>query len=77
MKEKLSNYFLQIDIFGTHPRFTINGQKKFNTYFGCFITIICVSTIFYFFLIYTKDVIQHENPKVLTTTYNDIQMGNN
>jgi hypothetical protein len=75
MKEKLSNYFLQIDIFGTHPRFTINGQKKFNTYFGCFITIICVSTIFYFFLIYTKDVIQHENPKVLTTTYNDIQMG--
>ena len=74
MKEKFSKYFLQIDIFGTHPRFTINGEKKFNTYFGCFITIICVSIIFYFFLIYTIDVIKHENPKVLTTTYNDVSI---
>ena len=75
MKEKFSKYFLQLDIFGTHPRFTINGEKKFNTYFGCFITIICVSIIFNFFLIYTKDVIKHENPKVLTTKYNDISIG--
>ena len=71
MKEKFTHFLLLIDIFGTHPRFTINGEKTFNTYFGCFITLICSGIITLFFIIYTKDVINHSRPKLLTSIYND------
>ncbi len=71
MKEKLFYFFLQIDLFGTHPRFTINGEKKFKTYFGSFMTILSSSIISLFFIIYIKDVLNHSKPKLLTTIYND------
>ena len=71
MKEKILSYILQLDIYGTHPRFTINGKKKFNSYFGSFMTLISFSIITLFFCIYTLDVIYHSNTKVLTTIYND------
>ena len=71
MKEKITHFLLLLDVFGTHPRFTINGNKKFNTYFGCFITIICSGIIFLFFIIYINDVINHSKPKLLTSIYSD------
>ena len=71
MKDKLFYFFLQIDLFGTHPRFTINGEKKFKTYFGSFMTILSSSIISLFFIIYIKDVLNHSKPKLLTTIYND------
>ena len=76
MKEKILYFLLQIDIFGTHPRFTINGEKKFNTYFGCFMTIICSGIISLFFIIYLEDVINHSKPKILTSIYNDESSSN-
>ena len=71
MKEKISYLFLQLDIFGTYPRFKINGEKKFNTYFGCIMTIICISIISLFFYIYVINALNHSKPKLLTTIYND------
>ena len=71
MKDKITHFLLLLDVFGTHPRFTINGNKKFNTYFGCFITIICSGIISLFFIIYINDVINHSKPKLLTSIYSD------
>ena len=71
MKEKILSAILQLDIYGTNPRFTINGEKKFNTYFGSFMTIISYSIIFLFFCMYTLDVINHSKPKLITTIYSD------
>ena len=71
MKERILSYILQLDIYGTHPRFTINGEKKFNTYFGSFMTIISGAIIALFFFIYIEEVINHKNPKLITTIYND------
>jgi len=73
MKEKILKHILQIDIYGTHPRFTINGEKKFNTYIGSFMTIVSVCIIGLFFFMYAEDVIHHTNPKLITTIYNDAQ----
>ena len=71
MKEKILSTFLYIDIYGTHPRFTINGKNKFNTYFGSFMTIISYSIILLFFFMYTEDIIYHTKPKLITTIYSD------
>ena len=71
MKEQILKHFLQIDIYGTEPRFTINGEKKFNTYFGSFMTVVSFSIISLFFFMYTHDVIYHTNPKLITTIYSD------
>ena len=71
MKEQILKHFLQIDIYGTEPRFTINGEKKFNTYFGSFMTLVSFSIISLFFFMYTHDVIYHTNPKLITTIYSD------
>ena len=73
MKEQILKHFLQIDIYGTEPRFTINGEKKFNTYFGSFMTLISGGIIALFFFMYTQDVINHKNPKLITTIYNEAQ----
>ncbi len=71
MKEKILSHILQLDIYGTHPRFTINGEKKFNTYIGSFMTIVSIGIIGLFFFMYAEDVIHHTNPKLITTIYND------
>ena len=73
MKEKILSFILQLDIYGTHPRFTINGEKKFNTYIGSFMTIVSIGIIGLFFFMYAEDVIHHTNPKLITTIYNDAQ----
>ena len=73
MKEKILSLILQLDIYGTHPRFTINGKKKFNTYFGSFMTLISFTIITLFFSLYALDVINHSNPKIITTIHNDAQ----
>ena len=71
MKEKILSYILKLDIYGTHPRFTINGEKKFNTYFGSFMTLVSASIILLFFFMYTQEIINHKNPKLITTVYSD------
>ena len=71
MKDKIFKYFLQIDIYGTGPKFTIHGEKKFNTYFGSFMTLVSFSIIALFFFMYANDVIHHTNPKLITTIYSD------
>jgi hypothetical protein len=73
MKDKILSHIIQLDIYGTHPRFIINGEKKFNTYFGSFMTLVSGTVITLFFYIYTEEVINHKNPKLITTIYNDAQ----
>ena len=71
MKEKILSYFLKIDIYGTIPQFTINGEKQFNTYLGSIMTLISALIITLFFIMYSYDVIMHLNPKLITTIYNE------
>ena len=73
MKERILSYILQLDIYGTHSRFTINGEKKFNTYFGSFMTLISILIIGLYFLISVDDIMNHKNPKLITTIYNEAQ----
>ena len=72
MKDKnILYYFKHIDIFGTHPLFTIRGNPTFQTFIGAEVTLICIISIscyIYYFLI---QMINHENPTVLTTINNE------
>ena len=71
MKEKILFRILQLDIYGIYPRFTINGEIKFKTYFGSFMTLISILIIGLYFLISVDDIMNHKNPKLITTIYND------
>ena len=67
----LIQFFIHLDIYGKIPSFTINGDKKYRTIFGAIISIITYSLIIYFFFIETRDIFNHKNPKILSSTYID------
>jgi hypothetical protein len=60
-------YFLLIDIFGSKAHFTINGRKTYQTVFGALMTIISYIIIFIFFLIFSKEIIYHRKPNIITS----------
>ena len=60
-------YFLLIDIFGSKAYFSINGHKSYQTVFGSIMTIISYITIFIFFIIFSKEIIYHRNPNIITS----------
>ena len=60
-------YFLFIDIFGSKAHFTINGRKTYQTVFGAFMTIISYIIIFIFFFIFSKEIIYHRKPNIITS----------
>jgi hypothetical protein len=63
----LKKQFLLIDIFGSKARFSINGHKTYQTVFGAFITIISYIVIFIFFFIFSKEMIYHRKPNIITS----------
>ena len=64
---KFMKYFLLIDIFGSKAHFTINGRKTYQTVFGALMTIISYIIIFIFFLIFSKEIIYHRKPNIITS----------
>ena len=65
--KKIGKYFLLIDIFGSKARFTINGHKTYQTVFGSIITLISYSVIFVFFIVFSKEIIYHKKPNVISS----------
>ena len=65
--KKIGKYFLLIDIYGSKARFTINGHKTYQTVFGSIITLISYSVIFVFFIVFSKEIIYHKKPNVITS----------
>ena len=67
----LLNCFLNLDIYGTIPSFTIHGHKKFRTIIGSILSLLTYIIIILFFGIYIRGVLKHLSPKLVTTIYND------
>ena len=65
--KKIGKYFLLIDIYGSKARFSIKGHKTYQTAFGSCITLISYITIFVFFITFSKEVIYHKKPNVITS----------
>ena len=65
--KKIGKYFLLIDIYGSKARFTIKGHKTYQTVFGSIITLISYSVIFVFFIVFSKEIIYHKKPNVITS----------
>jgi hypothetical protein len=63
----IKKQFLLIDRFGSKARFSINGHKTYQTVFGAIITIISYIIIFIFFLIFSKELIYHRKPNIITS----------
>ena len=68
----ITKYILLIDIFGSKAHFTISGRKTYQTVFGAFMTIISYIIIFIFFLRFSKEVIYHRKPNIITSDLIDI-----
>lgn len=54
-----------IDIFGRPFNFTINGQLKFKTLFGGFLSIIYLAACFCLTFVFAKDFFERTHPKVI------------
>ena len=66
-----NRYFLFFDIFGERPEFFINGYHTQKTFFGAIISFILYISIFILFIIFSLDMINHENPILVKTNYID------
>ena len=66
-----NRYFLFFDIFGERPEFFINGYHTQKTIFGAIISFILYISIFILFIIFSLDMINHENPILVKTNYID------
>ena len=65
------NFFLNLDIYGIIPSFTIHGHKRFRTIIGSMLSLLTYIIIILFFGIYIRGVLKHLSPKLVTTIYND------
>ena len=68
---KVLNAFLNLDIYGIIPSFTIHGHKRFRTIIGSLLSLITYLIIILFFGVYLKGVLKHTSPNLVTTIYND------
>jgi hypothetical protein len=59
----------QLDMFGTKPKLTFEGEAKYRTKIGVLITIICNLLISFLFFYFSIDLIYKRNSKV---TYNTV-----
>lgn len=65
------NTFLNLDIFGYSPRFTVMNRKKFNTIYGFLMSIIICGGIIYSVCHFGSEILYKVTPRVVMTTYND------
>ncbi len=71
MDKIIFTYFKHIDMFGTHPLFTIRGHQTFQTFMGSIVTLICIIAMTYYMSYFLNEMINHKNPTILTKSYND------
>ena len=64
-------FFLFFDIFGERPQFFINGYHSQKTIFGSIISIFLYVSILILFIIFSLDILYHENPTLVKTNYID------
>ena len=67
----LNKYFLFFDIFGERPEFFINGYHSQKTIFGSIISLLLYISLIILFIIFSLDIIYHENPTLVKTNYID------
>ena len=66
-----NKYFIFFDIFGERPEFFINGYHSQKTIFGSIISLLLYISIFILFIIFSLDILYHENPTLVKTNYID------
>ncbi len=66
-----NKYFLFLDIFGERPEFFINGYHSQKTIFGSIISLLLYIIIIILFIIFSLDILYHENPTLVKTNYID------
>ena len=71
MDKLLFTYFKHIDMFGTHPLFTIRGHQTFQTFIGSIVSLICIIAITYYMCYFLNEIFYHKNPTILTKNYYD------
>ena len=63
--------FIYLDLFGTKPRFLIDGYKSQRSYIGAFFSIICCSVVFMYFIYFLKKIITHSKPNMVVSNLID------
>ena len=63
--------FIYLDLFGTKPRFLIDGYKFQRTYIGAFFSIICCSCVFMFFIYFFEKILSHSKPNMVVSNLID------
>ena len=63
--------FIYLDLFGTKPRFLIDGYKSQRSYIGAFISIICCSCVFMFFIYFFEKILSHSKPNMVVSNLID------
>jgi hypothetical protein len=68
---KLFSFLIHCDFLGYKPTFSIGSKSTFQTFFGFLCSLIISGVISYFALTFLFDVITHQNPNIIVTTYFD------
>ena len=63
--------FIYLDLFGTKPRFLIDGYKSQRSYIGSFISLICCSCVFMFFIYFFEKILSHSKPNMVVSNLID------
>ena len=63
--------FIYLDLFGTKPRFLIDGYKSQRSYIGAFFSLICCSVVFMYFVYFLKKIITHSKPNMVVSNLID------
>jgi len=63
--------FIYLDLFGTKPRFLIDGYKSQRTYIGAFFSVICCSCVFMFFIYFFEKILSHSKPNMVVSNLID------
>ena len=63
--------FIYLDLFGTKPRFLIDGYKSQRSYFGAFFSMICCSCVFMFFIYFLEKILSHSKPNMVVSNLTD------
>ena len=63
--------FIYLDLFGTKPRFLIDGYKSQRSYIGACFSIICCSCVFMFFIYFFEKILSHSKPNMVVSNLID------
>lgn len=66
----------KLDYLGTEPKFYVNGQTRYDTNFGGFITVILALMLSILFLLFGRDFYNRTNPTIISETGNYVEYPN-